>query len=132
MTPTNLAVDRRTLLAAGAVGAAALTSVDVTAAQAAARYFRHGVASGDPRPHSVILWTRVTPSDDATPGSGRGRRVTVRWQVAKDAAFRDVVAKGSFSTGPSRDHTVKVDATGLEPATRYHYRFLYDGVASRT
>ncbi len=125
-------MDRRTLLAAGTVGAVAITAVDVTAARAAARYFRHGVASGDPRPTSVILWTRVTPTDEATPGSGKGKQVTVRWEVAKDAAFRDVVSKGSFPTGPSRDHTVKVDATGLRPATRYFFRFLYGGVASRT
>jgi len=132
MTPTCPAVDRRTVLSAGAVGAAALTVASSTRADAAERFFRHGVASGDPRPRSVILWTRVTPTEASTPGSGRGPRVTVRWQVARDVAFRRVVSQGRITTGPSRDHTVKVDATGLEPATRYFYRFLYDGVASRT
>src|SRR5688500_7781583 len=130
MTSTRLPLDRRTLLAAGAVGAAGVTlgSVAVSDAQAAERYFRHGVASGDPRPRSVILWTRVTPTDRATPGSGKGPRVTVAWEVARDAAFRDLAAQGTFRTGPARDHTVKLDARGLEPATRYFYRFLLNGV----
>jgi alkaline phosphatase D len=99
--------------------------------QTAARHFRHGVASGDPTPHRVVLWTRVTPTEAAQPGSGKGPRVTVRWQVARDARFTRIVDRGSFVTGPSRDHTVKVDADGLAPGTTYYYRFLYDGQASR-
>jgi alkaline phosphatase D len=125
-------VDRRTLLAASAVGAAgvALGSVAADHAQAATRYFHHGVASGDPRPRSVILWTRVTPTDAATPGSGKGPRVRVAWQVAEDRGFRDIVARGTVRTGPGRDHTVKLDAKGLRPGHSYFYRFLYQGVSS--
>jgi alkaline phosphatase D len=132
MTAQEQPLDRRTVLAASAAGAAgvALTTATVPEAEAANRYFRHGVASGDPRPRSVILWTRVTPTSAATPGSGRGPRVTVRWQVAKDRRFRTIVKQGRFTTGPARDHTVKLDATGLSPRTDYFYRFLYDGVAS--
>ena len=100
-------------------------------ARAARRYFRHGVASGDPEPDAVLIWTRVTPTSASTPGSGRGPRVTVRWEVAEDEGFRDVVRSGRFETGHSRDHTVKVDVTGLAPATWYFYRFEYDGVTSR-
>ncbi|HSE71829.1 MAG TPA: alkaline phosphatase D family protein, partial [Nocardioidaceae bacterium] len=101
-------------------------------APAAGRYFRHGVASGDPHPTSVILWTRVTPTAAATPGSGEGPRVGVRWQVATDRRFADVVREGTFTTGPARDHTVKLEATGLRPGTTYFYRFLHRGEASRT
>lgn len=93
--------------------------------------FRHGVASGDPLPHAVVIWTRVTPTAASTPGSGAGPRVRVRWEVAHDRHFRRVVRRGSFETGPSRDHTVKVDVGGLEPATWYHYRFHLDGATSR-
>ena len=93
--------------------------------------FRHGVASGDPTPDRVVLWTRVTPTEAAQPGSGKGPRVTVRWQVARDARFTRVVDSGSVVTGPARDHTVKVDATGLRPGTTYYYRFSYDGQRSR-
>ena len=41
-----------------------------------------------------------------------------------------MVREGSFATGPARDHTVKVDVTGLAPARWYYYRFRYDGVSS--
>ncbi|MBS43033.1 MAG: alkaline phosphatase [Nocardioides sp.] len=95
------------------------------------RYFRHGVASGDPRPTKCVIWTRVTPTAQATPGSGKGPKVTVRWEVAKDARFRKVVRRGTFSTGPHRDHTVKLDVTGLKSGRRYFYRFVYRGTRSR-
>ncbi|WP_041546756.1 MULTISPECIES: alkaline phosphatase D family protein [unclassified Nocardioides] len=137
-------LDRRTLLATGTAGAATLavaTGLDGPAGAAAptgaaddprasGRVFRHGVASGDPLPDAVLIWTRVTPTAASRPGSGHGPRVEVRWEVARDADFRRVVRRGRFQTGPSRDHTVKVDVTGLEPATWYHYRFRYDDAVS--
>ncbi|GAB1512187.1 alkaline phosphatase D family protein [Actinophytocola sp. KF-1] len=127
--------DRRSALRAGAatagvvLGAAALPT---TAAAVAEPVFAHGVASGDPLPDAVLLWTRVTPAPDATPGSGVGPNVTVTWEVAADPAFATVVASGSVATGPGRDHTVKADATGLNPATTYYYRFRLDGAVSAT
>jgi len=126
-------VDRRVLLTA-ATATAGVTAAGalLPASAAATTVFRHGVASGDPLPHAVLLWTRVTPTTTATPGSGRGPRVRVGWEVAHDASFRRVVAAGSVHTGPARDHTVKVDATGLAPATSYFYRFTLDGQRSRT
>lgn len=98
---------------------------------ASSPYFRHGVASGDPLPNRVVIWTRVTPTPGALPGSGRGPRVRVRWQVASDRGFRRVVATGVAPTGPGRDHTVKVDVDGLLPARTYYYRFGYGGRFSR-
>ena len=92
--------------------------------------FLHGVASGDPLPAGVILWTRVTPTPQSLPGSGTGPTVAVGWQVAKDQAFAQIVRSGSTTTGPSADHTLKVDVTGLAPATTYYYRFILDGVRS--
>lgn len=71
----------------------------------------------------MVLWTRVTPSADSLPGSGSGPRVSVGWQVAGEPDFRRIVAKGSASTGPERDHTVKVDARALTPGTTYYFRF---------
>lgn len=97
-----------------------------TAAPAAvSRRFAHGVASGDPLPHAVVLWTRVTPAQNAVPGSGRGGPVSVRWEVARDAGFGHIVQTGVVRTDARRDHTVKLDATGLEPATNYFYRFSH-------
>lgn len=85
--------------------------------------FQHGVASGDPLPNSVLLWTRVTPSAVSTPGSGVGPATRVRWELAKDRQFQEVVANGTVSTGPQRDHTVKVIVNRLAPGTDYWYRF---------
>lgn len=136
MTPTSdsPAVHRRTVLAATATATASATvlgsSVIPAAGAESRRLFQHGVASGDPRSHSVVLWTRVTPTAAATPGSGRGPRVRVTWQVSRRRDFRRVVAEGTVTTGAWRDHTVKVDATGLRPRTDYYYRFLHAGTAS--
>ncbi|WP_019484262.1 alkaline phosphatase D family protein [Arthrobacter sp. TB 23] len=127
-------ITRRNLLrAAGAVavtGAAAGTIM--TPASQAARLrvvstpnplFAHGVASGDPLPDGVLLWTRVTPTPEATPGSGIGPDASVKWEVSLDPEFRRIVARGATTTGAIRDHTVKVEPRGLQPATTYWYRF---------
>ena len=135
MNPAHLSLDRRTVLATGAAGAALAGTTLPSPARAAAAangVFRHGVASGDPTPDSVLLWTRVTPTPESTPGSGRGPRVTVTWEVARDAGFRDVVRRGRAETAPWRDHTVKVDVDGLAPARWYYYRFRCAGATSRT
>ena len=34
-------------------------------------------------------------------------------------------ARGTSAPGPARDHTVKVDVTGLEPRPLYYYRFVF-------
>lgn len=122
---------RRTVLRLAGAGVLAAAAVP-GAARAAAPYFRHGVASGDPTPGGILLWTRVTPSDEAVPGSGAGPVVTVSWQVATDAEFATVVAGGQVAAGPDRDHTVKIDVAGLEPGTTYWYRFGYAGSWSPT
>jgi alkaline phosphatase D len=85
--------------------------------------FGFGVASGDPLPDRVILWTRV----NNLPGPA-----DVTWEVASDAAFTRVVRSGIAHTDASRDFTVKVDADGLQPATAYFYRFHFGGDVSRT
>lgn len=73
--------------------------------------YAHGVASGDPLSDRVILWTRLTTAETSA--------VTVAWEVATSAAFTTAVASGTTTTDASRDWTVKVDATGLQPGTRY-------------
>ncbi len=79
--------------------------------------FYHGVASGDPLPDRVIIWSRVTPSE------GNSDDIDVAWQVATDSAMTNVVQSGLFTTNAARDYTVKVDVTGLQPYTTYFYRF---------
>ncbi|MFD5861608.1 alkaline phosphatase D family protein [Streptomyces chartreusis] len=92
--------------------------------------FLHGVASGDPLPDGVLLWTRVTPTADATPGSGLGPNTEVSWVVARDKALTTIVAKGSTTATAASDHTVKADIRGLEPATDYWFRFSAGGTDS--
>lgn len=129
MTP-HAELRRRRLLALGLGGAAALATARWASAVQASAPFVHGVASGDPLTDRVILWTRVTPSADAAPGSGVGPTVRVRWEVARDSAFQRIVARGAVDTGPQRDHTVQIDATGLEPGRDYWYRFRALGAVS--
>jgi len=92
--------------------------------------FLHGVASGDPLPDGVLLWTRVTPVPEALPGSGVGPDTEVSWTVARDKAFTSIVAKGSTTATAASDHTVKADIRGLAPATDYWFRFSAGGTDS--
>nr|WP_202510716.1 alkaline phosphatase D family protein [Streptomyces sp. SID5643] len=94
--------------------------------------FLHGVASGDPLPDGVLLWTRVTPVPEAIPGSGAGPDTEVSWTVAEDKAFTTVVAKGSTTATAASDHTVKADIRGLKPGTDYWFRFSAGGTDSPT
>ncbi|MFI1000920.1 alkaline phosphatase D family protein [Streptomyces galbus] len=92
--------------------------------------FLHGVASGDPLPDGILLWTRVTPTAGATPGSGIGPDIEVEWVIAQDKALTTVVAKGSVTATAASDHTVKADVRGLQPATDYWFRFSAGGTDS--
>jgi alkaline phosphatase D len=87
--------------------------------------FRHGVASGDPLADRVLLWTRIS----GTPSSARTR---VRWEVAREPAFREIVRRGESPTDATRDFTVKVDVIGLQPGNTYYYRFQAAGERSPT
>ena len=123
-------VSRRTFLSGTSVAIGALPWIRpfaAAAAQVADPLFRHGVASGDPLSDRVILWTRVTVSSQTPSQAGPA---TVSWQVARDARFSQVVARGETQTGATRDFTVKVDVSGLEPGTAYYYRFESLGARS--
>ncbi|MBB4892884.1 alkaline phosphatase D [Streptomyces olivoverticillatus] len=125
---TSHDISRRTAVTAAAtVTAAALLPLSAASAEGSGASsgpaFLHGVASGDPLPDGILLWTRVTPTPDAVPGSGRGGAVEVGWQVAEDADFARVVAHGTATATAAADHTVKADVRGLRPATGYFFRF---------
>ena len=79
--------------------------------------FRHGVASGDPLPDRVVIWTRV---------SGTASEADVAWTMARDAELQDVVASGRATATPQKDHCVHVDVEGLSPDTNYWYGFALD------
>lgn len=84
--------------------------------------FSLGVASGDPLPDGVVLWTRLAP-DPLTVGGMPNRKVPVRWEVATDESFRRVVRKGNTFATPELAHSVHVEVDGLYPAHEYFYRF---------
>jgi alkaline phosphatase D len=112
-------IDRRRALALLGLGAAGSAGQ----AEAQAGTFLHGVASGDPLSDRVVLWTRVTVA-----GAGSA---PVRWEVAEDQAFRAIVRQGTQSAEAARDHTVKIDVTGLRPGREYWYRFTSGSAVSR-
>jgi alkaline phosphatase D len=128
----SLSPRRRTVVKAAA--ATAVLAAPLAAAWPAgaveAPAFLHGVASGDPLPDGILLWTRVTPTPEAVPGSGLGPDTEVGWIVARDKAFTNVVAKGSVTATAASDHTVKADVRGLAPATDYWFRFTAGGTDS--
>ncbi|MEV1084970.1 alkaline phosphatase D family protein [Streptomyces sp. NPDC050211] len=128
-----LAPRRRTVVKAAAatavLGGPLAAALPARAADEAPA-FLHGVASGDPLPDGVLLWTRVTPTAAAVPGSGVGPDTEVSWTVATDKAFMNVVAKGSTTATATSDHTVKADIRGLAPATDYWFRFSAGGTDS--
>jgi alkaline phosphatase D len=127
-------ISRRAFLgtAAAAAGTAVVAGPLVRRVLAGEAPFLHGVASGDPLADRVVIWTRLTPTADAVPGSGLGTPVDVAWEVARDAAFTSVVAKGTAVAGTAGDHTVKVDVTGLQAGADHWYRFRALGATSPT
>ncbi|TWU05222.1 Alkaline phosphatase D precursor [Symmachiella macrocystis] len=84
--------------------------------------FTFGVASGDPEPNGIVLWTRLAPQ----PLQGGGmpnNAVPTRWEVADDEAFANVVQSGVAWAMPQLGHSVHVEVDGLEPHRWYFYRF---------
>lgn len=94
--------------------------------------FTLGVASGDPLPDRVVLWTRLAPEPLAAGGGGgmSPEPYTVFWEVAHDEAFRSLARTGSAVADPSLAHSVHVDVNGLAPDRWYFYRFHAGGHVS--
>ncbi len=91
--------------------------------------FTLGVASGDPLPDGVVLWTRLAP--DPLAGGGMGSApVDVEWLVARDDGMKDVVRSGTSSAIAELAHSVHVEVAGLDPDRVYWYRFRAGGVES--
>jgi len=84
--------------------------------------FTLGIASGDPLPDGVVLWTRLAP-DPLNGGGMDNHPVPVQWEVSLDATFNNVVKRGNELSKPQLGHSVHVEVEGLDPATWYFYRF---------
>jgi alkaline phosphatase D len=124
-------ISRRTLLGRAGIGAGALALYAAGFSQSKAWAkpffaqdpFSLGVASGDPLADGVVLWTRLAPEPLSADGGMPGRKVPVRYEVARDEGFRDVVRKGNTFATPELAHSVHVEVEGLDPAREYFYRF---------
>ena len=116
-------ITRRTAIATGLAGGAASCAsapkmTPYTAKTTRAEgVFKHGVASGDPAPDSIVLWTRITRQNEAL------GEINVEWEIADDDSFTAIRANGVATASPSADYTVKVVADRLTPGSRYFYRF---------
>ena len=119
---------RRDFLRLSVVTAAASLSLglggcnddDAAGIQAGSDFFPQSLASGDPRPDSVVLWTRL---EDPAAGA---QDLTLRLQVASDAGFEQLVLdQTDFVIWSEHDHCLKIKVTELEPDVFYYFRFLY-------
>ena len=107
-----LAANRRNALKLGLLGLAGLGGAPALAQ--GAKGFTHGVASGEPGPDRVLLWTRYATGQDSQ----------LKWEVAEDAEFTRIAAQGECSASPANDCCAKAWARGLQPGQWYHYRFI--------
>ncbi|MFI6420882.1 alkaline phosphatase D family protein [Streptomyces sp. NPDC050842] len=106
------------LPAAGAAAAAELDGRRVTEDP-----FTLGVASGDPLPGSVLLWTRLAPRPFEPGGGLPASRVSVHWEIARDERFTRTVRRGRATAHPEFSHTVHVGVDHLDPDRVFFYRF---------
>jgi phosphodiesterase/alkaline phosphatase D-like protein len=110
-------IDRRTFVKLTGLSTAALVFGVGPSAQKAwveTRFpdypFSLGVASGDPSPDGVVLWTWLAP-DPLNDGEMPGSEVPVRWEVASDEGFRRVTQEGDETARPDLAHSVHVEVT---------------------
>jgi alkaline phosphatase D len=103
-----------------AAGLAALALVPLVAVRAdgAALRFRFGVAAGEVRTGSTILWTRAP-----RPGP-------IQLQISMSRSFSAPIRRLDSQALPPNDLTVQLPVSGLSPATRYWYRFVQGGAKS--
>src|SRR5215813_2828098 len=88
-------------------------------------FFPQGVASADPHPDSVILWTRRPPVGDSVAKE-------LRVEIAADSAFRKIVAVSKVTLSAESDWTCRILAARLKPRSEYWYRFTDEhGFGSR-
>lgn len=134
--PLNKKLDRRSFLKRTAVtltGAGLITAFPFlqTSAKSLNYPFKLGVASGDPLPDGVVLWTRLAPS----PLIGGGmppEQVEVSWEMSKDESFSQIATSGTAIAGPKYGHSVHVEVEGLDSNSWYYYRFHANGETSPT
>ncbi|GAA2163805.1 MULTISPECIES: alkaline phosphatase D family protein [Glycomyces] len=123
-------LSRRILLASSAAGAAVAVPTagwaqSNTHPTLEADPFTLGVASGDPEPDGVVLWTRLAVNPLAEDGMGGmpNGAFDVEWEIARDERFRHRVAHGEAQTAAEIGYSVHIEVEGLRPGHEYYYRF---------
>lgn len=87
--------------------------------------YPHGVASGDPTPDGMILWTRRPPVADS-------KASTITLEISDREGFDRIVSRARTAIGPDSDWTCRVMVAGLSPGRVYWYRFTDEhGFGSR-
>lgn len=118
---------RLAMMAAGAAIAGTVPSREVEAAPVFSKYpFTLGVASGDPLPEGVVLWTRLAP-EPLKGGGLPARDYPVQWEMATDRDFTEIVRQGTAVARADLGHSVHVEVDGLKPGQTYYYRFYAGG-----
>jgi len=83
--------------------------------------FALGVASGQPRPDSVVLWTRLVFADADL--AQQAQPQSVLCELFADEALRQPLREWTLETDARRGHSVHLIASGLQPGRHYWYRF---------
>lgn len=122
----------------GALGLAALAALQPAMAPRAlgqpifrSHPFTLGVASGDPLPDGVVLWTRLAPEPLAPMGGLPHVAFPVAWELAEDDRFTRIVARGTELARPELGFSIHAEVSGLQPAHGYFYRFRAGTEVSR-
>lgn len=130
------APDRRRFLIASSLATAvgALPAWARATESLAHNPFTLGVASGDPEPDNILIWTRLTAPLTylGTAAAPDLAAQTVHWEVAHDAQFRQPVAHGQAQARAEWGHAVHVQVNGLSPDRWYFYRFRCGDAFSTT
>ena len=116
-----------TLLAASTLSASALGATRL--ARVTANPFYLGVASGDPRPDSVVIWTRLA-RETLGNALSRNEPVAVDYEIAETDNFSTIYRKGSAAALPELGYSVHLDLQGLNPGKEYYYRWMLGGEVS--
>lgn len=116
---------RSLLLSAGFLGGLWLSppqsSSTVAQTQSIDNPFNLGVASGEPDPNSVVIWTKLNPQ--SLPLRGKIANLPIQWRVTTDEKLTQIIAEGTTLAVSDLDYAVHVVVNGLEPNQWYWYQF---------
>ena len=94
-------------------------------------FFPQGVASGDPQPDAVMLWTRALP--EAAAAAATKKKIPLLLQLSASESFSSLLFQAALETSADSDYTLRAYVDGLSPDSAYYYRFLGAGdTVSRT